>query len=201
MPLRPFPWPLRVGTDICYVPRIHQLITRGTQGRQQANLNPERFSRFLRKLFGNHEIRAFQARWPNADEALQNGRTYEMAQYIAARWAAKEAVIKANAPRKLGFHDIVIAKNDFREPIAIVLDKPWTRGLLCKPVNDIEERDSSHFIQCSDSDRPESGSENARKNHDRLNLESEGLHGQIARLSISHDGEYVTAACLAACEA
>ncbi|PZD29667.1 hypothetical protein A1F97_10287, partial [Pyrenophora tritici-repentis] len=58
MPLRPFPIPFKVGTDICYVPRIRKFITQPSNGEPQRPLR-----RLLRKLLTEHERRYFWQRF------------------------------------------------------------------------------------------------------------------------------------------
>ncbi|CAE7175428.1 hypothetical protein PTNB85_03390 [Pyrenophora teres f. teres] len=58
MPLRPFPIPFKVGTDICYVPRIRKFITQPSHGEPQ---RPVR--RLLRKLLTEHERQYFWQRF------------------------------------------------------------------------------------------------------------------------------------------
>jgi phosphopantetheine--protein transferase-like protein len=98
------------------------------------------------------------------------------ARYLAGRWAAKEAVVKACSWRKLTFDEIQILKDDASNRIyGVILDRPqlkdtraqWERKRDTLKESPVEEID-------------------------------EDVSGQIVKVSISHDGEYATAVCLAA---
>lgn len=136
---------LRIGTDICHIPRIRRLLT------------SRHSQRFLQRLLTDHEMpQVVRGPWrPDLQPAEAMSRITTL---VAGRWAAKEAAIKAAFPRRLSFQDVIVLKSDDREPYAVILDKDP------KP-------------------RSEAG---------------EGPDGQIARVSISHDGEYATAVCMIA---
>ena len=93
------------------------------------------------------------------------------------RWAAKEAIIKA-CPRRLTFHDIIIAIRPDQKPYGIVLDHTSERKRLSDDLSLRRRR----YLQ------------NQLKNQANGSLED--LSGQIVPLSISHDGEYATAIAL-----
>jgi phosphopantetheine--protein transferase-like protein len=84
--------------------------------------------------------------------------------FLAGRWAAKEAVVKACSWRRLMFDEIMVLREEGGKRVyGVILDEREVRtttgeGGQCEPA------------------------------------------GQVVRLSISHDGEYATAVCLAADE-
>ncbi|KAK0112694.1 hypothetical protein ONS95_014432 [Cadophora gregata] len=116
----------------------------------------------------SEEINEIQAGTP--EKSLEElGRDLEaadielrkVAQWLAGRFAAKEAIIKAHQSRRLTFHDILILKPEQKEgetrsfaPVAVVLPERWNGE------------------------------------------EGEALPKEV-RISISHDGDYATAMCLA----
>ena len=152
---KPFPAPISIGTDICHIPRILNIITK-EHGRKA--------SRFVSKILTNDEIIASKDRlgaldflgiprkphpaelaesYKNPDAADQKkihppmtqaerDRTVnKMAVFLAGRFAAKEAAIKAHRKRRLGFHDIVIKPGPLEDdrptaPTAVV--RPWNPG-------------------------------------------------------------------------
>jgi holo-[acyl-carrier protein] synthase len=63
MPLRPFPFPLRVGTDICSIARIRKLLT------PKAAASSPPLVRFLPKLLTWPERRYFWERFASVENA------------------------------------------------------------------------------------------------------------------------------------
>jgi len=138
-----------------------------------------------------------------------------IARYVAGRWAAKEAVIKAFAPeRKLAFGEIVVVGGGrVRAPFAVVLDDAAVRAKMS-----VQEEAWREVVQAARKrereGRPEHGETKSDveyegevvRGSDEKHEETEApattsladLEGQVARLSISHDGEYATAVCLSA---
>ncbi|KNG87352.1 hypothetical protein ANOM_003931 [Aspergillus nomiae NRRL 13137] len=110
----PFPYPLGVGTDICHIPRIRRILTRE---------NPKYAERFSKRIFSESERDAFQQRHDNVlrlkkdlDTAVcrtdENSRQqddydrelWRLSSWVAGRFAAKEAAMKAVYPQRLGWH-------------------------------------------------------------------------------------------------
>ena len=95
------------------------------------------------------------------------------------RWAAKEAVIKAVKPRKLTLHQIIVFSGNRKiidndnETYAVILDRP-------PPPEPSQETNKQEL----------EGGYPPMKDFDELD-------GQIVRLSISHDGDYAYAVCMA----
>ncbi|KKA28545.1 hypothetical protein TD95_002239 [Thielaviopsis punctulata] len=107
----PFPYPIRIGTDICQISRIRRIVT-GGHG-----------VRFLQRIFSDHERTVFAARLKPAFEAAEKAAMPERATskrpaqdaaldqavtFVAGRFAAKEAAFKAHSTYRLGFHDVHI---------------------------------------------------------------------------------------------
>ncbi|KAK1783117.1 hypothetical protein QBC45DRAFT_438678 [Copromyces sp. CBS 386.78] len=129
-----FPWPMGVGTDICQVSRIQTILSCPTgRGRHfvrrilceeelkrpSSKLKP--YLRAVLKFATEHETLKQQGK---EIEGLGHGHGKrleqkwkghgvdlgEVAAFMAGRFAAKEAAIKAHPHRHLTFHDIIIAK-------------------------------------------------------------------------------------------
>lgn len=184
-PLRPFPIPsLSIGTDIAHIPRIAKLVA-----------SQRTLPRFLRKLFTSREERAFHLRFPlgsrlNSDSESgsseggeQQRREDAAARYLAGRWAAKEAIVKACSWRRLMFDEIQILKDEGGKRVyGVILDRPEVR----------------RAVREEDWGRKEG--ETASKALTEEGVEDEDISGQVVKISISHDGDYATAVCLAADE-
>ncbi|CAG9998012.1 unnamed protein product [Clonostachys byssicola] len=115
-PLRAFPLPINVGTDICQISRIYRI------------LKGPRAARFVDRILGPHERAAAASRLlPLRTEGNHNSPSlssgsvarsggsrddelWKTAAFIAGRFAAKEAAIKAHSHRRLTFHDIIIER-------------------------------------------------------------------------------------------
>lgn len=105
---------------------------------------------------------------------------------LGDRWAAKEAVIKAVSWKRLGFHDIVIQRsNNGSGVFAVILDK------VAKKRNIID----SIIDEAIDEEASDGALSTALDVHE---YDDDSISGQVARISISHDGDYATAVCLAA---
>lgn len=83
MPLRPFPFPLRIGTDICRVERIAQII------KARDGDDPGRpLRRFLSRILTYPERAYFRQRFGNNDAVfrnLQNASTFLAGRYEMSR--------------------------------------------------------------------------------------------------------------------
>ncbi|KAK3614810.1 hypothetical protein LTR56_027008 [Elasticomyces elasticus] len=201
MPLRPFPFPMGIGTDIVHAPRIQTLISKGEGKARTLNLY-----RFMNHLLSSREQQLF---W-NSFGGTQNvyGPKLDTAtKWLAGRWAAKEAVIKAVQYRRLSFLDVQILPvkpTGVSGPVyAVILDK----SAVARKIDDAypllrikddgaAEPRSDHEVEGEQvsGDVSEQGHESVYSSaaHD------EQADGQVAKVNISHDGEYVTAVCLAA---
>jgi holo-[acyl-carrier protein] synthase len=175
--LRPFPFPsLSIGIDIAHTPRIAKLVA-----------SRRTLPRFLRKVLTSREERDFHLRFPQTDtksaesDSGQGGWSVdEVARFLAGRWAAKEAVVKACSWRRLMFDEIQILKDEGSKRVyGVVLDRSEVRGAMR---------------------RKHVGHEDVCVQEQDVEEEDEASAGQIVKISISHDGEYATAVCLAADE-
>ncbi|KAL7893605.1 hypothetical protein HDV63DRAFT_386422 [Trichoderma sp. SZMC 28014] len=172
-PLRPFPFPLNIGTDICQISRIYgilksprglRFVNRILSPEEQANKDPR-----LRCLQDRPIVKPFQTDEPcpfemnkgggpsiSEEMARQDPDVWTAAAFVAGRFAAKEAAIKAHSHRRLTFHDVVIERRGKKE------------------------------------ERLGSGPPVAR-----IKGEGEADADVSAMISISHDGDYATAVCMA----
>ncbi|OCL05498.1 hypothetical protein AOQ84DRAFT_441436 [Glonium stellatum] len=182
MPIRPFPHPLRVGSDICHVPRIVKIITNGVDGPNPPR-SPVPLNRFLARIFTPEERAMYAKRWNSSKDNMSRHATLQIARHLAGRWAAKEAVIKAVKPRRVTMQDIIVfdrspAHRDdpnapYKEPYAVVYDP--------SPPSEASEETSEHGLSAQ------------RTPHRSFDL----ADGQTVRVSISHDGDYAYAVCIA----
>jgi holo-[acyl-carrier protein] synthase len=78
MPLRPFPFPFRVGTDICNVSRLRTIITRRSDNEP---LRPLR--QYLRRVLTDHERQYFWKRFGPEEAVL--GKMDAVSQFLAGR--------------------------------------------------------------------------------------------------------------------
>ncbi|KXJ92266.1 hypothetical protein Micbo1qcDRAFT_60692 [Microdochium bolleyi] len=163
--------PLSIGNDICHIPRIIKI------------LRAQHGSRFVHRILTKQETLQ-----PRAQSVLQcilaaetkstqtgpdaPGRKDELrkaAEYIAGRFAAKEAAIKAHPQHNLTYHQIEIQRLKMPtkaspapdEPSGQTMDDPRSSG---PPVAKISP--------------------------------GNGQDPSFASVSISHDGEYAMAVCL-----
>ncbi|VUC21800.1 unnamed protein product, partial [Clonostachys rosea] len=117
-PLRAFPLPINVGTDICQISRIYRI------------LEGPRAARFVDRILGPHERSSAASRLlslkgsrlagsvategnrnsPPSPSDPRDDELWKTAAFIAGRFAAKEAAIKAHSHRRLTFHDIIIER-------------------------------------------------------------------------------------------
>lgn len=114
--------------------------------------------------------------------------------YVLYRWAAKEATIKAVSWRRLRFHQIVIQPYPHRQGLmAVILDDAASASAPAPPPLSGDDAEPTTIIPEIDF-RPLVEEHMVRE----AEVGHEELTGQVARISISHDGDYATAVCLAA---
>lgn len=185
MPPRPFPFPLRVGTDIVRVNRIREAITRNRKTGSQ--LHP-----FLNKLLTRREQQVFFRMFPDF-HVTDTTRLPRVSEHLAGRFAAKEAAIKAAKPRKLVYLDIeVLRQGETGEMYGLIRDNTF-----------VHERHGIKRLNLKET--AASGSSTAETATEypfasRKEIPEESDHdpaGQMVALSISHEGEYATATCIA----
>lgn len=78
MPPRPFPFPLRVGIDLCSVTRIRSVITRKVNGNKGPPLNA-----FLQRVLTHPERSYFRERFGTDDDVFRN--LENVARFLAGR--------------------------------------------------------------------------------------------------------------------
>ncbi|GAB7362919.1 hypothetical protein MBLNU230_g3220t1 [Neophaeotheca triangularis] len=233
MRARPFPSGISIGTDICDIRRVRKIITQ----------SHGKLDNFVRRSLTWREANVFHNRFGKTKVILQNGdeQLRGVCHYLASRWAAKEAAIKAVEWRKITASDVEILKEyhgGVWKPYALILDEPAPMSVLeAWQLLEQEQKLSHGAVQESESIReaPEIDTErgtsweelkNALQHakfsaHYSTAIEEQespfqlkngaGSHahssiphssrifdpeGQIARLSISHDGDYAMATCL-----
>ncbi|SCO36454.1 related to phosphopantetheine protein transferase [Fusarium fujikuroi] len=167
-PLRPFPFPLNMGTDICQISRIYHILS-GPRALRLVNkvLAPEELAKkdarlnvldqapARRVLSRRATSKASESLQPHERIASKDPELWKCAAFIAGRFAVKEAAIKAHPHRHLTFHDIMIERR-------LVKGKVLGSG---PPIARIR------------------GAEGEAED-------------TTAMVSISHDGDYATAVCL-----
>lgn len=84
MPPRAFPFPFRVGTDICSISRIRSVITKRNDGDPLRPLH-----QFLTRVLTSHEQQYFWQRFASADDILT--KTDAVAAFLAGRCVYKVA--------------------------------------------------------------------------------------------------------------
>ncbi|KAH9242133.1 hypothetical protein K456DRAFT_47227 [Colletotrichum gloeosporioides 23] len=160
MSRRAFPFPFNVGNDICQISRIARVLA------------TPRGSRFIERIFTKDELHLIPSGSennapPNPHKSQENGiedlkaqkHLWKKASFVAGRFAAKEATIKAHIQRRLTFHDITILRKTLVEGQA----------------------------NANGSGPPVAVIKGAK----------EGERAQEAKITISHDGDYATAVCIA----
>ncbi|KAK5160253.1 hypothetical protein LTR04_004689 [Oleoguttula sp. CCFEE 6159] len=123
------------------------------------------------------------------------------------RWAAKEAAIKAVKPRRITMDEVEILEKRNGDILGVILERPASKWAIASRRGISFGRD-----EAGQDGKNASGSANlmdrehpliTKYEHGRSELDPEEpfdgrlLEGQIAKISISHDGEYATAVCLA----
>ncbi|KAI7209937.1 hypothetical protein KC343_g2176 [Hortaea werneckii] len=217
MPPRPFPFALGIGTDICHRKRIEQLLLKPPPQARKKNL-----TRFLVRFLTSREINIFWRKF-EVDAALFSSQLEDVTRYLAGRWAAKEATIKACQWRQLSFKHIQILRqknslgvDQTGATYALILDRPASafhaafdsksRYQSSDFEDNVAKQDHISGVSFSESMAANESTNEQRREpyppyeHDFTSAEAQtdDLSGQIAKISISHDGEYATAVCLAA---
>ncbi|KAF2824339.1 hypothetical protein CC86DRAFT_296553 [Ophiobolus disseminans] len=181
MTLRPFPFALRVGTDICNVSRLRQLLLK--QRRNQPFL-----FKFVKRVLTEPERAYFWHRFGPQHEVLS--KVDAVAEYISGRYVAtidsKEAIRKACdhlEESTRGYHHIMILPITPPSDIKAHRSAP-PRGLILDAV--YEPRDT---LAHDDAELEKNHSEYER-------IDANSLSGQLCEISISHDGDFATAVAL-----
>ncbi|KAI1459306.1 hypothetical protein F4805DRAFT_421056 [Annulohypoxylon moriforme] len=204
---------LSVGTDICQISRIFAILA------------TENAAKFVRRVLTEEEIsnergQAILKAIAMKRHALKNPLKYrpefdrnskasikaleKAAQYVAGRWAAKEAVRKAYTVRRLNFHDVEIKYEQQLFPRA----SPEELAKMGEP-QDPPETPKEEILESQD-DNPKS-QDGEPETSLVLGLKpmytnwgppiaiikGGGVYeDEYARISISHDGNYAMASCV-----
>jgi holo-[acyl-carrier protein] synthase len=173
MSVRSFPIPVNIGTDICRISRIASLISASKE--PNATVDKKRLGTFVNRIFCPEEADFFFNRKQTSQLSI--------AQSLAGRWAAKEAIIKA-ARRKLYMKEIFTYQKVDGSMSAFILDT----GFRFPPKQSIgDPRDGrTGLISTYVALRSEN-----KFNAYRWLLQT--LKGVEARVTISHDGDYAIA--------
>ncbi|KAB8349769.1 hypothetical protein FH972_023783 [Carpinus fangiana] len=219
---RRFPSPFRVGTDIANINRFAALIHGARTGKRGPNAILALTSRFMTP----HEVHDFfsyhgtEASWklPQGLSLVNDeheNKVKRISSYLAGRWAAKEAVIKAVKPRRLTMRDIEVRRDAKTEEVfAVVIDPPvplWQRNHYTAITDALARAEARGEASQVATDNPrevarwKSVAEDADHAPPTSALDQEEapfeyeqeLEGQVATISISHDGDYVVAVALA----
>ncbi|KAH8681318.1 hypothetical protein BX600DRAFT_446258 [Xylariales sp. PMI_506] len=161
---------LGLGNDICHVPRIYSILTSQRGHRFVARiltareLQVPRAKRILNCLAQGAEAEPVKRSGAAAERKDPN--FWKAAEFIAGRFAAKEATIKAFHQRRLSFHDIEVLSREAEPSLGAggpgeASESGWATHSSGPPVLVIQ-------------DQPET----------------------TACLSISHDGDYASAVCI-----
>ncbi|KAF2275671.1 uncharacterized protein EI97DRAFT_69223 [Westerdykella ornata] len=194
MPPRPFPYPLRIGTDICHIPRIRALISKKVPGDNDA----QPLDRFLSHILTWPERQHFINRFGRVGKALDDADN--VAKYLAGRWAAKEACRKAceHLGQARGLHHIMILPAERHIFNSSPKETSRPRGLLLRepldpfPSDTIRSNSAARRpLLGSQSDSAALSSFPEPNQNSKFDLDS--VEGQFFEVSISHDGEYAQA--------
>ncbi|MCJ1284491.1 hypothetical protein MMC26_003823 [Xylographa opegraphella] len=209
MPPRPFPSQLRVGTDICEIARFENILRSSTG---------DSLHKWGSKIFNGLEWPIFLSKAEQYQRDRYGSRSAAIAQWMAGRFAAKEAAIKAHTKRRLLRPHVSIVvppvepDGEYRGTIKpIVLISPPTRLVIMNTLT-AEKRGLKDVA----SERNQAASSRALTEVPlRIRTLAQNLGFRIeeplflrqvmikeedkrlADVSISHDGEYATAVCLA----
>ncbi|KAI9774587.1 MAG: hypothetical protein M1840_002836 [Geoglossum simile] len=167
----PFPYPISIGIDICRIRRVYDLISKD-RGKWRGP--------FLRKVFNPRELRLLGSTLRAKQLSLTSAcprQTWGLAQFLAGRWAAKEAAIKAIRSRRVRFHEITVESK--KGLPHMLIDLPEAHAT---EENTTGEAATRQVIGGMEDEAEEEGAE---------------VGTFEAKLSISHDGAYATAIVMA----
>ncbi|TQS34963.1 hypothetical protein Golomagni_04631 [Golovinomyces magnicellulatus] len=162
--------------------------------------------RFLNRLFNRYEAAHYQlARLgPNDDNLTGPSLRLREQYFIAGRYAAKEAIIKAVRHRNLSFHDVVVLPHPVRLPSLeedslLLQGQPYAGSP--RAVVLAKRREPVRF------DKSPTRTAHPPRSETKFGVSLEEYEedmrrweeGEEVQLNISHDGDYAIAVCLAAC--
>ncbi|KAM7187050.1 hypothetical protein V8F33_011469, partial [Rhypophila sp. PSN 637] len=177
-----------VGNDICHIPRIARIM----------GDSPGKAAKFVRRVLTEEEISH-----PGLRRCISDGQSdgkptgvsdpdawkkdsRAAAVFMAGRWAAKEAIIKAYPFRRLTFHDIMIYSS--------------TLNLDFLKKKEKQKRTAPRAIQntasaTGDPSEPETTSQPETVSQTTTKANS-AEPDEYVSISISHDGDYASAVCI-----
>ncbi|RMD41674.1 hypothetical protein DV735_g3454, partial [Chaetothyriales sp. CBS 134920] len=169
----PFPYNITLGTDISNARRILNWS------------NPARFEHnahglsLLKRVLHKHDFVQLQRRFPwwQRPSAQPEANVRRLSFFLAGRWAAKEAAKKAWRADLLGWRDLAVAGPP--EIVCRVEDAPW--DFDADELVDLASEEDANVMVEQETDMAAAAA----------------VDEQVARLSISHDGEYAVATVLA----
>ncbi|TKA82916.1 hypothetical protein B0A55_01303 [Friedmanniomyces simplex] len=205
MPIRPFPFALGIGTDIVRASRIRTIILKG-EG--EGTARTKHLYRFMNHLLSSREQLMFWDKFEGTRN-VYGPKLGKATEWLAGRWAAKEAVIKAVQYRDLSFLDVQILPSkpaQMSSPVyALILDKPAAArntNIKVAPLSLRTDFAAPEKVTSDDAKEREGHDDASGQQRDGLaiayEVQDDDPDGQVAKVNISHDGEYVTAVCLAA---
>ncbi|KAL2880577.1 hypothetical protein SGCOL_003949 [Colletotrichum sp. CLE4] len=209
LPPKRFPFPFKLGTDICQISRIYRILAKDKE------------ARFLRRILTKNERLAIPASLMSTDasgtaaevskdddfQALKerNPLLWKKASFLAGRFAAKEATFKAHPTRNLTWHDITIVRKRFEQLRDIEgLKNTKAQG---KEENKKEVEEEEEGLKAVEGEAEETSSTTTPADDEFTNNGSgppvaivrskyDDMPDQEVLVSISHDGDYATAVCI-----
>ncbi|KAK1700009.1 hypothetical protein BDP55DRAFT_645639 [Colletotrichum godetiae] len=208
LPPKRFPFPFRLGTDICQISRIYRILAKDKE------------ARFLRRILTKNERLAIPASLMSTDasgtaaevskdddfQALKerNPLLWKKASFLAGRFAAKEATFKAHPTRNLTWHDITIVRKRFEQLRDIEGLKNTKAQGKEENKKEVEEEEG---LKAVEGEAEETSSTTTPADDEFTNNGSgppvaivrskcDDMPDQEVLVSISHDGDYATAVCI-----
>ncbi|KAI0132197.1 hypothetical protein BJ170DRAFT_235020 [Xylariales sp. AK1849] len=189
-----------LGNDICHIPRIYKILTskRGPRFIERVLTDLERkqqrpstilrcvVSNATTNVGGTCEVHEHVRHHVQSDGTTRDPIFWKAAEFMAGRFAAKEAAIKAYHQQKLTFHDIEISNHAPSSLSRATFGDGGDDADGDAPESIPEPDGSSEAHTASPSSGPP-----------QIIIRAGGGRTlQNAMLSISHDGDYATAVCL-----
>ncbi|MCJ1383966.1 hypothetical protein MMC17_007080 [Xylographa soralifera] len=209
MPPKPFPSPFRVGTDICDIARFNNILRSATGDSLQ---------KWGSKIFNGLEWPLFLSKAEQYQLERYGGQSASVARWIAGRFAAKEAAIKAHTKRRLLRSHVSIVVRSVESDVEhrgtvkpMILISPPTRPVIMntltaakrglKGVASENKKAASPRALAKVAPKISTFAQEAGFQIDEplflRQLSVKEADKRLADVSISHDGGYATAVCLA----
>ncbi|KAK8127529.1 hypothetical protein PG984_008637 [Apiospora sp. TS-2023a] len=177
-----------LGNDICHIPRIYRILTSCHAQRFIARVltaeerSEARHRALLQCIASRPSSRVDQTDAPWATGASDNRipNVWKAAVFMAGRFAAKEAAIKAHSSRRLTFEDIRIVRI---RPVA-------------RPLEGVSESQGQEEGETGDDATTNEAALSSGPPVAVIKGFPPGQPDTTAMLSISHDGDYAAAVCL-----